>query len=188
MPEPPLLLFAASSETLLELARDRWDALPGITAVLHTWNRQMAFHPHLHCIVTGGGLSGDDQRWVSCKNRKFLFPVRVLSDLLPGKFMDGLLRAHDRGLLRFVGTSAHLADPDAFAALRRALYDRRWVVYAKRAFGGPEQSSLPGLPSPWSVKSGQGRGQVGQAPPEWSRGIAGFSEHGQEGSTARQVG
>jgi hypothetical protein len=133
------LLFAAATDTLLELARDRWDALPGITAVLHTWNRQMAFHPHLHCIVTGGGLTDDDQRWVTCKNHKFLFPVRVLSDLFRGKLMDRLARAHERGELRFVGTSVHLTQPSAFAALQRALYDRRWVVYAKRAFGGPEQ-------------------------------------------------
>ena len=128
------LLFAAVSETLLELARDKWDALPAITAVLHTWTRQMTYHPHVHCIVSGGGLSSDDRRWVPCKP-DFLFPVRVMSALIRGKFMDGLVRAYDKGQLHFAGTSAHLADPDAFAALRRTLYNAEWVVYAKPPFG-----------------------------------------------------
>jgi hypothetical protein len=132
------LLFASVRDTLLELARSKWDALPGITAVLHTWTRQMTYHPHVHCIVTGGGLSADGQRWVSCRPR-YLFPVKVLSALIRGKFMDGLVRAYNSGRLRFVGTSAHLEDPEAFVALRRQLYDAAWVVYSKRPFGGPEQ-------------------------------------------------
>jgi hypothetical protein len=131
------LLFAAVSETLLELAADRWQALPAITAVLHTWNRQMGYHPHVHCIVTGGGLSFDGERWVPCRPN-FVFPVKVLSALIRGKFMDGFVRAYEAGRLRFVGTSAHLDDPDEFAALRRALYDANWVVYAKRPFGDAE--------------------------------------------------
>jgi hypothetical protein len=131
------LLFEAVTDTLLELAKTRWDALPGITAVLHTWTRQMIYHPHVHCIVTGGGLSTDGSRWISCRPN-FLFPVRVLSALVRGKVMDGLVRAYDTGRLRFVGTSAHLADPDTFAALRRELYAAAWVAYAKRPFGGPE--------------------------------------------------
>jgi hypothetical protein len=132
------LLFEAVTDTLLELAKDRWDALPGITSVLHTWTRQMTYHPHVHCIVTGGGLSTDDQRWVSCKPN-FMFPVKILSALVRGKVMDGLVRAYDAGRLRLVGTSAHLRHRDAFALLRRQLYDAAWVVYAKPPFGGPEQ-------------------------------------------------
>ncbi len=131
------LLFSAATETLLELASTHWGALPGITAVLHTWTRQLEFHPHLHCIVTGGGLD-DDDGWASCE-RDFLFPVHVLSKLFRGKFLAGLLAAHAAGDLRFVGTSAHLAEPAHFAAMRRLLYDRDWVVYAKQPFGGPEQ-------------------------------------------------
>lgn len=131
------LLFQAASETLLDLARSRWDALPGITAVLHTWTRQLAYHPHLHCIVTGGGLA-DDDGWV-CSRPEFLFPVRVLGSLFRGKFLAGLVRAYKAGSLHFTGTSAHLADPAAFTALRRTLYGQRWVVYAKRPFGGPQQ-------------------------------------------------
>lgn len=128
------LLFAAVSETLLELARDRWDALPAITAVLHTWTRQMTYHPHLHCIVSGGGLSSNGRRWVRCKT-EFLFPVRVMSSLIRGKFMAGLVRAYEAGELRFTGTSAELSDPEVFAALRRRLYDAAWVVYSKPPFG-----------------------------------------------------
>jgi len=131
------LLFAAVSETLLELAADRWQALPAITAVLHTWNRQMGYHPHVHCIVTGGGLSFDGERWVPCRPN-FIFPVKVLSALIRGKFMEGFVRAHEAGRLRFAGTSAHLDDPDEFAALRRSLYGANWVVYAKRPFGDAE--------------------------------------------------
>ncbi len=131
------LLFKAASDTLLELADTHWDALPAITAVLHTWTRQMTYHPHLHCIVSGGGL-GDDDGWASCRQR-FLFPVRVMGALFRGKFLDGLVRAYEAGELQFVGTSTHLAEPAAFAELRRSLYDQRWVVYAKRPFGGPQQ-------------------------------------------------
>jgi hypothetical protein len=133
------ILFGAAKETLLELTQTHWEALPGITAVLHTWTRQMMFHPHLHCIVTGGGLAlDDDESWVSSRPR-FLFPVKVLSALFRGKFLSRLVEAHEAGELRFVGTSAHLADPDQFAALRRCLYDACWVTYAKRPFGGPQQ-------------------------------------------------
>jgi len=131
------LLFSTASATLLELADTHWDAVPAITAVLHTWTRDMLYHPHLHCIVSGGGLA-DDDGWVSCKQR-FIFPVRVMGALFRGKFLAGLVRAYEAGELKFVGTSAHLADPPAFAELRRSLYTQRWVVYAKRSFGGPQQ-------------------------------------------------
>lgn len=132
------LLFDAASETLLELARSKWAALPGITAVLHTWTRQMEFHPHLHCVVTGGGLSLDDTRWVACRPR-YLFPVKVMSALFRGKFLAGLQRARDAGHLRFAGTSASLAAPSEWDALRDTLHRAPFVTYAKRPFGGPEQ-------------------------------------------------
>ena len=131
------LLFAAASETLLELARDRWDALPAITAVLHTWTRTMEYHPHVHCVVTGGGLAQGEESWVSCRP-SFLFPVKVLSALYRGKFMDGLIRAYDDGELQFVGGCAELADPEAFASLRRRLYRAAWVTYAKPPFGSTD--------------------------------------------------
>lgn len=132
------LLFDAASSTLLELGASRLGARLGITAVLHTWTREMLLHPHLHCVVTGGGLRLDDQGWVGCKGA-FLFPVRVMGALFRGKFMDGLVRAQRKGTLHFVGSSAGLADPAAFARLRATLYATDWVVFAKRPFGGPEQ-------------------------------------------------
>lgn len=132
------LLFEAATDTLQELAATRMDAQLGVTAVLHTWTREMLLHPHLHCVVTGGGLSRDGARWVACRDR-FLFPVKVMGKLFRGKFMDGLVRLHAAGELHFAGTSAHLADPVAFTRMRDQLYRTDWVVYAKRPFGGPQQ-------------------------------------------------
>ena len=132
------LLFEAATDTLRELAATRMDAQLGVTAVLHTWTREMLLHPHLHCVVTGGGLSRDGARWVACRDR-FLFPVKVMGKLFRGKFMDGLVRLYTAGELHCAGTSAHLADPAAFAQMRDQLYKTDWVVYAKRPFGGPQQ-------------------------------------------------
>ena len=132
------LFFAAANETLQELAKTRLDAQFGITAVLHTWTRDLQFHPHLHCVVTGGGLSQDGTRWVACRDA-FLFPVKVMGALFRGKFLDGLTRLAKLERLRFTGTSSHLTDPRAFAKMRSALYRTAWVVYAKRPFGGPKQ-------------------------------------------------
>jgi hypothetical protein len=132
------LLFSAATETLQELAATRLDAQLGITAVLHTWTREMLLHPHLHCVVTGGGLARDGSRWVACRDA-FLFPVKVMGALFRGKFLAGLVRAHKADALRLVGSSAHLADPVAFAKMRDQLYRSPWVVFAKRPFGGPRQ-------------------------------------------------
>jgi len=134
------MLFTSAAESLLELGRDpRWlGAELGITSVLHTWTRELLFHPHVHCIVTGGGLSLDGERWVATRP-DFLFPVRVLGALFQGKFLARLVRAYERGELRLTGASTPLADPRRFARVRDKLYRRRWVVYAKPPFGGPEQ-------------------------------------------------
>jgi hypothetical protein len=134
------LLFACAAETLLELGRDpkRLGAELGITSVLHTWTRDLRFHPHVHCIVTGGGLSLDGERWVPTRPA-FLFPVHVIGALFRGKFLARLDRAYDRGELRLEGPAAQLADRSRFDRLRDKLYKKRWVVYAKPPFGGPEQ-------------------------------------------------
>jgi predicted Zn-ribbon and HTH transcriptional regulator len=133
------MLFAAAAETLLELGRDprHLGGLLGITAVLHTWTRQLDFHPHVHCIVTGGGLDEEGGRWARAKP-DFLFPVKVLSSLFRGKFLAALHRAHERGQLEFAGGCADLAVGDNFTKLKDQLYRKDWVVYAKRPFGGPE--------------------------------------------------
>ncbi|MDQ2861317.1 MAG: IS91 family transposase [Pseudomonadota bacterium] len=132
-------LFKAASETLLTIAADpkHLGARIGLTAVLHTWGSALTHHPHVHCIVPGGGLALNGQRWVSCRPRFFL-PVRVLSRLFRRLFLDRLAAAHAEGRLVFFGHLADLADPAAFAARIAPLRRAEWVVYAKRPFAGPE--------------------------------------------------
>jgi hypothetical protein len=120
-------LFAAASDTLLTLGRQRLGATIGITAVLHTWTREMLLHPHLHCVVTGGGLALDQKSWRTAR-QKFLFPVAVARNLFRGKLLALLGRAHSNESLVV----------DDWKVLRRALR-KAWVVYAKRAFGGSAQ-------------------------------------------------
>ena len=134
------LLFATASRTLLDLGDDpeRLGARLGFTAVLHTWTRKLTFHPHLHCIVTGGGLAPTGDTWIPC-SRRFIFPVRVIGNLFRGKFLHGLRRLRRKGLLRYTRDAAALADDAAFGQLLDRLYRDPWVVYAKRPFAGPEK-------------------------------------------------
>ena len=141
------LLFECASATLREVAANpkRLGAQVGVLMVLHTWGQNLHHHPHVHCVVTGGGLSCNpqgevdaDPRWVSCRPGFFL-PVRVLSRLYRGKFLAGLQRLFDQGQLRFGGDQAALAAPAAFAAWLSRLRVKEWVVYAKPPFGGPAQ-------------------------------------------------
>jgi Putative transposase/Transposase zinc-binding domain len=133
-------LLQASAQSLLQLARDpqHLGADIGFLAVLHTWGQNLHLHPHVHCVVPGGGIAVDGNRWVSCRPGFFL-PVRPLGRLFRGKFLALLRRAYDRGLLGFHGQQQHLADPQAFDALLQACWQKEWVVYAKPPFGGPEQ-------------------------------------------------
>jgi hypothetical protein len=133
-------LFAAGSQTLLQLGRDekRLGAQLGLTAVLHTWTRDLRFHPHLHCIVMGGGLT-DDGQWKSTK-RDYLFPVAVLSKLFRGKMVAFLDEAYRAGELNLRGVEGFAA-PDEAAAwhrLKKKLFATKWVSYAKPPFAGPE--------------------------------------------------
>lgn len=132
-------LFKAASQTLLTIAADpaHLGARIGLTAVLHTWGSALTHHPHVHCIVPGGGLSPDGQSWISCRPRFFL-PVRVLSRLFRRLFLDRLAAAHAEGRLVFFGDLAGLADRAAFAARLAPLRRTEWVVYAKRPFAGPK--------------------------------------------------
>jgi putative transposase/transposase-like zinc-binding protein len=132
------LLFKAAAETLAAVAADpkHLGARIGLTAVLHTWGSAMTHHPHVHCIVPGGGISLDGQRWVACRPGFFL-PVRVLSRLFRRLFLDKLHAAHAAGRLVFFGDLAPLAEPSAFMVYLRPLRWAEWVVYAKRPFGGP---------------------------------------------------
>ncbi|HEX7669091.1 MAG TPA: IS91 family transposase [Polyangiaceae bacterium] len=133
------LLFETASATLLELGLDpkRIGGLLGITAALHTWTRDLRFHPHLHCIVTGGGWSVPQMRWISGTAR-YLLPVRVLGALFRGKFLSALRLAHRGGKLRLPDEPGP-RDPEAFDRLLATLREKSWVVYAKRPFGGSEQ-------------------------------------------------
>ena len=133
------LLFEAAAATLLEVAADpkHLGAEIGFLSILHTWGQTLQPHPHLHCVVPGGGLSPDHQRWIASRPHFFL-PVKVLSRVFRGKFVDGLRRAARAGRLTFHGECLPLASPHAFAAFLRTLFREDWVVYAKPPFGGPE--------------------------------------------------
>jgi hypothetical protein len=148
------LLFDSAKETLLEVAADpkHLGARIGVLMVLHTWGQKLEHHPHVHCVVPGGGLAvaaktsgnaatvSDDQapRWVCCRPNWFL-PVPVLSQVFRGKYLAALRAAHQAGQLQFAGSTRPLASPAAWKTSIRALYQKDWVVYAKEPFGGPEQ-------------------------------------------------
>jgi len=134
------ILFRAASETLLEVATNpkRLGAKIGFLAVLHTWGQNLMHHPHVHCVVPAGGLSKDRTAWVPGRE-KFFLPVRVLSRVFRGKFIDFLKQAARRGKLTFHGNLASLANPHAFEQLLDQVVRHDWVVYAKRPFGGPQQ-------------------------------------------------
>jgi hypothetical protein len=134
------LLFQAAAQTLQELAADpkHLGADIGFLAVLHTWGQTLHLHPHLHCVVPGGGIALDGTRWVSCRSGFFL-PVRVLSRLYRGKFLAFLDEAFQRQQLRLHGQLEGLTDARAFQTLLDKLYAKEWIVYAKPPFGGPEQ-------------------------------------------------
>jgi hypothetical protein len=133
------LLLKTAAETLITIAADpkHLGARIGLTAVLHTWGSTLTHHPHAHIIVPGGGFSPDRQRWIACRPGFFL-SVQVLSRLFRRLFLEGLTAAYQAGRLEFFADQAALAEPAAFKRRLAALRKRKWVVYAKRPFGGPE--------------------------------------------------
>jgi hypothetical protein len=134
------LLFRAASQTLLEFGRNpRWlGGELGITMVLHTWGQKLDQHIHVHCVVTGGALSPDGERWIAAKPG-FLFPVRALSAVFRGKYLDELAQAYQRGELHFAGSTAPLRESEAFRLFLARLRTHDWVVYAKPPFAGAAQ-------------------------------------------------
>ena len=134
------ILFRAAAQTLRTIAADprHLGAEIGFIAILHTWGQNLMHHPHLHCVVPGGGIALDGERWVCCKPGFFL-PVRVLSRLFRRLFLEHLRGAFDDDALRFFNALAHLQDAEAFAAYLAPLASAEWVVYAKPPFGGPQQ-------------------------------------------------
>lgn len=141
------LLFQSAAATLREVAANpkRLGAQVGVLMVLHTWGQNLHHHPHVHAVVTGGGLScdargsvPDSPRWAPCR-KGFFLPVRVLSRVFRGKYLEGVRKLFDAGQLKLPGRWRELADPSAFSRWLTPLYHQDWVVYAKRPFGGPTQ-------------------------------------------------
>ena len=134
------LLFTAAAETLTTIAGDpkHLGADIGVTAVLHTWGQNLQHHPHVHCIVPGGGLSPDGERWIACRNGFFL-PVRVLSRLFRRLFLQGLEAMHAADELQFFADLSKLKHANAWRAYLPPLRKSEWVVYAKKPFAGPQQ-------------------------------------------------
>jgi hypothetical protein len=135
------LLFQASAETLLEIARDprHLGAEIGFFSVLHTWNQRLQHHPHIHCVLAAGGLAPDHTHWISSQ-RSFFLPIKVLGRVFRGKFVAGLKAAFREARLELHGTLTPLAEPRTFASWLRLLFRHDWIVYSKRPFGGPEHA------------------------------------------------
>jgi hypothetical protein len=134
------ILFQAAADSLLEFARDwrRLRAQVGFMAILHTWTQEMLFHPHIHVLVTGGGLDESQSAWITAPNN-FLVPVRALSEKFRAKFLELLKKAFVKKKLNFFSDVQHFRNPTAFGRFIKKLYGKKWVVYSKRPFGGPKQ-------------------------------------------------
>jgi Putative transposase len=137
---PNGILFRATAETLRTIAADprHLGAEIGFFAVLHTWGQNLLHHPHLHCVVPGGGLSPDGSQWIACRPGFFL-PVRVLSRLFRRLFLEELVKAFDAGKLEFFSALEGCRDRRALLRYLVPTREVEWVVYAKRPFAGPEQ-------------------------------------------------
>ncbi|MDY6839860.1 MAG: IS91 family transposase [Thermodesulfobacteriota bacterium] len=133
------ILFNSAAETLKTLCKDpkHLGAQIGFIAVLHTWSQVLLDHPHIHCIVPGGGLSVDEKRWIGAE-QEFFIPVKVLSAMFRGKFLDNLKKAYELDELKFPGKIAHLKEGFSFQKLLSSLYGKNWIVYCKPPFKNPE--------------------------------------------------
>src|SRR5665648_698005 len=132
------LLIKSAGHTLMELAKDPkfLGATIGITSVLHTWGQNLAFHPHVHCIVPGGGLSNDGLRFIRSR-KKFFIPVKVISKKFRGKFLDLLKQAYNKGEIAFFNEATKLALRSNFLSLVDTMYNKNWVVFCKKPFKSP---------------------------------------------------
>jgi len=135
------ILFRAAAQALLETAADPrlLGASIGFLAVLHTWGQNLHLHPHLHCVVPGGGISPDGSRWIACRKDSFFLPCHVLSHRFRKKFLCQLRQAFRHGALRFTGELRSLASPAAFEGLCEKTANIDWVVHLKPPFGGPQR-------------------------------------------------
>lgn len=137
------ILFRAVSATLKEFAQNpksryKEGGKIGFTSILHTWDQKLSDHFHLHCVIPAGYLSHDGERWIHSK-KKFLFPVKALSKVFQGKFMELMEEAFQHNDLIFPGKITDIGTTTGFRKLKRQLFSKKWVVYSKQPFGGPEQ-------------------------------------------------
>src|ERR1022692_1083373 len=135
------ILFRTVAATLLTIARDpqHLGAAIGFFAVLHTWGQNLHLHPHLHCVVPGGGIGPGGAEWIGCRKQSFFLPVQVLGSRFRNVFLTYLREAFEEGRLKFHGEMAAFARPGTFATLCNRMKRIKWVVHAKAPFGGPEQ-------------------------------------------------
>jgi len=132
------MLFRATSQTLLQFGRNNLGGQIGCFMILHTWDQTLGDHFHVHCVIPGGALADGGERWISVDPR-FLFPVKALSKVYRGKYLDLLQRAFRRGELNFPAALSHLATPEGFATFQAKLKRNSWVVFAKRPFPGADE-------------------------------------------------
>jgi len=134
------MLFKAVAKTLFTIADDpkHLGAKIGFMAVLHTWGQNLLLHPHIHCLIPGGGLSPDGNKWISCR-KTFFLSVRVLSRLFRRLFLELFVKAFNRDQLKFYGKTSHLSNPELFSKLIEKCFKTEWVVYAKPPFGGVQK-------------------------------------------------
>jgi hypothetical protein len=145
-------LFKAVGETLVDFGYTRLGGQIGFITMLHTWDQTLLDHFHLHCLVPAGALSYDQMRRTPAR-KNFLFPVKALSVVFCGKFLDLLKSAFAQNKLLFVGQTASLADPVAFKLLIKVLRKKLWIVYAKKPFGSPSMSSTTSAATPTAWRS-----------------------------------
>ena len=136
------ILFASVSQTLLAFGKNSENGFGGkigLMAILHTWDQKLLEHIHLHCVIPAGALSFDKKRWIYAPHSDFLFPVKALSKVFRGKFIDNLEKAYTQGEFTFVGQSEEFKTKKGFQSLTDELWKTNWVVYSKKPFAGPEQ-------------------------------------------------
>ena len=132
------IFFEAMSQTLLDLSKDKYKARTGIISILHTWGQNISYHPHIHCIIPGGGLTEDKFNWNHSK-KKFLISIKILSQVFKGKFMELFKNSCKKKEISFTGENIKLNNKFNLKRLLNDLYNKNWIVFAKRPFGGPKQ-------------------------------------------------
>ena len=132
------IFFEAMSQTLLDLSEDKYKAKTGIISILHTWGQNISYHPHIHCIIPGGGLTEDKLNWNHSK-KKFLISIKILSAVFKGKFMELFKKSCKKEEIIFTGESIRLNNKYNFKRLINELYNKNWIVFAKKPFGSPKQ-------------------------------------------------